>query len=666
MIKTLFDNSNYKNFIKTDPEKVLNISFHETVKMLSCLMSKEDLKKAFDINIFYPSPVKDFKNGNWIKKNKIIGINPRIARTYFGIIKYAMTFPEESIHIMPLWEPGCDGSIYSRINWKLSEKWLDPELSDKGFDSPEKQLKLVINLLHALGKTVGFDAVPHTDKYAEEVFISPEFFEWVKLNPQRTKQLSLSKIEYNNLYEEVKTIIRGFLENNGDSNNIKIDETLLNDFYSDTIDLNLRSKLLFGLNPDTALKRRLELINLIRGNCFETIPVFEHSPCRPILFDKIVSNKGLEWAEFKVKDKPEGSVVFNSVTPYKWYEIDDQGYINIEKPNLNVWQYFIDEITNFQSEYNFDFLRADMAHVQISHSHSNKEKHLHYDNELWKKVKENVQRKVPYFATFAESFLNEYYIDAVQDMKNKAFDIILGMSNYTFLNNDYIDCIKRYRKIATESNVSPCISMITGDSDKPAGTDFWKSPNAIELRYFTMLFLDLPGYSAMGIEKRELIPKSDEEFSGLFTLDKPFKYKWGENINLLKYFQKIRKLYPEIQSKTKSQTLKWFETGSEFNACWGYYNKKNSEFSYIFMLNIDTQKSPVINLKSLTSFIDNKKYYLKPVYSVLTNLSEIKKIDLAKSYLCDNIPLADCRIYKVCSKKNNLPKIIQFLNLYTK
>lgn len=639
------------SFIKIKPEKALNWSYKETLKMLSFLLDKKAVEKTFDINNFYPSPVASCENSDWIKKAKIIGINPRIVSTYFGIIKYAMTFPEDCIHLMPLWEPGCDGGIYARLNWKLSKEWLDSDLVEHGFDTPEKQLKLVVNILHALGKTVGFDAVPHTDKFSEEVFICPEFFEWIKLNSKKTKQLFLPKVDYNRLYQDVEKVIIDYLKKNGDSENDLIDDHILNKFFTEGFGFKQRAELLFGNNPEIALKRRVELMNYVRDRGFETIPVTEHSPCRPILFDKIVKDGETNWAEFKVKDKKAGSVIFNAITPYRWYETDSQGYINPAKPILKIWQYFIDELSYFQKEYNFDFLRADMAHIQISHAHSNDEKNIYCKDELWRIIKKNIQQNIPYFATFAESFLNEYYIDAIQDMKNKDFDIILGYSHYKFLNDEYIDCIKYYRKIQEEHNFCPCISVMTGDNDVPVTINLWKSPFAIELRYFTALFLDLPSYTTMGIETRELEPSLDSEFSGPLTNWKPYKYKWGNNRSLFKFFQTIRDLYYQLQPELENQSLKWIETGSAFNSCWGYCDKETSGFSYIFMFNLSSEGISTISLKNLLTCIDESLYYLKPIYSLMEDISAIENINLDEDDFCSDIQMPDCRIYKVCSKK---------------
>jgi hypothetical protein len=187
------------NFVSIMPETAIKMSYEQSLQLLKTLVNEDELLKAFDIKNTYPSPVAAEINTNWFKKSNIIGINPRITKTFWGIIKYAMTFPENAIHILPLFESGCDNALYAPISWKLSQEFLDPDLVKIGFDTPEKQLKLIINVLHCMGKTVGFDALTHCDKFSEIVFVNPKYFEWVKLNKERTTQLFPPVVDYNTI-----------------------------------------------------------------------------------------------------------------------------------------------------------------------------------------------------------------------------------------------------------------------------------------------------------------------------------------------------------------------------------------------------------------------------------------------------------------------------------
>ena len=154
-------------YYKIKPKDCLKLDFGQSFEMLENLLSKEVLETAMNVENPFPSPVSCENNTNWCKTLKIISINPRLAKTFWGIVKYALTFPEKGVHIMPLWETGDRGSLYVQNSWNLNDEFFDKDLEKLGFSTSEEQLKLVINVLHALGKVVCFDALPHVDNFSQ-------------------------------------------------------------------------------------------------------------------------------------------------------------------------------------------------------------------------------------------------------------------------------------------------------------------------------------------------------------------------------------------------------------------------------------------------------------------------------------------------------------------
>lgn len=629
-----------KKYIIEIPEiqikKPLNVIFKE----LKNLLGLTEFEKALNLNNSYPSPVQNNQNSSWLKKSKIIGINPRIIKTYFNIVKYAMTFPEDTIHIMPLWEVGCDGGIYARTNWKLNSQWLDSKLVDLGYDTPEKQLKLTVNLLHAIGKRVGFDAVGHTDKFSEEVFIVPECFEWIKLDETKTKQIKYQDSE--EVYTILKETIINFLKINKKANGVDFD-TNFNFFGSETL-YEERVEILFGTDLDTRTQRRISLMNYVRENGFETIPVTEHAPCRPITFLGIQQNENGNFADFEIKNKDGNAIIFNALTPYRWYKIDKYGYPDINKPITETFEYFFNKISEFQKEYNFDFLRADMAHNQISHAHISEKKDENYDSEMWKLLKAHIQTKnnIPYFSTYAEAFLSKYYIGGYSDMKNKNFDIVLGTSNFMFLNEEFVKLIKHYSTIEKNYNFSPCIVSITNDSDKKENNKYHQSPLANEIRYFIQLmYSSMAGYTGMGFEIRNNIPQYDSEFSGAYTNYQADDYKWGQNGSLFKTITKIRKIYSQIITEdTKSVFL---SSPSDSSLVW--VNYQGNEPKYLFAVNFDGSKENKDIYYEIPSLLSFKEKKLKPVFSLKSCILKHQTIS-ADCGIIKNIDFGDAIIYK--------------------
>lgn len=547
---------------KKTPADCLNLSFEQSVDILKKKISQKELDKAFDISKSYPSPIVNSKDTAWAKTAKIVGINPRITKTFWGIVKYAISFPEEAIHIMPLWETG-DGSLYVQNSWKVNPEFLDDDLIKLGFKTPESQLKLIINVLHAMGKIAGFDCLPHVDSFSEIVLSNPKYFEWIKLNEEKTAQIT--DIDYNLIYKDVEEIIINHL--NAPHNLFELDE-------------EKRLNIIFPKNADN-FERRMELRNVIREKGYETIPVVEHAPMRPVLFDKIVNNGSENWAEFKVPGKLKEAKIIGSVTPYKWYKIDKQGFPVKNGIEDDVWDYFINHMTNFQREYNFDFLRADMAHNQISHSHQ--ENSTDYNmKEFWCVLKEKIREEKPYFVTFAEAFYGDYYIDGIQDMENKNFDIVLGYMNFKDINEDYFNWLNDFLNPFRENfNFSPCVTTFTNDCDLEINQHFFDNNQNNEMRFFLSLFLNLPGYMGMGFETKSLNPSNKNEFSNQYIRKQDEDYVFGENNELFNFITQMREFYIKYKSIIKNAELNLLELNNKDSFCFMYDEK------LIFLVQLD-------------------------------------------------------------------------------
>ncbi len=138
---------------------------------------------------FYPehtvtTPLAGMGTTEWMKTANCVGINVRTIDSFWNIIPYAFTLPkaQRAIHILPIWEPGVVASLYGMSSWNINPEFYSPALSlvFPHLNTVEKQLKVVINILHLSGRVVGMDVVPHTDRYSEQVLTNPQYFEWIQ------------------------------------------------------------------------------------------------------------------------------------------------------------------------------------------------------------------------------------------------------------------------------------------------------------------------------------------------------------------------------------------------------------------------------------------------------------------------------------------------------
>ena len=628
----------FKNCTKFElisPNDILAIDCKTLKELLIDMLGDDTFHQAYQCDYLVKSLISSFKNSNWLKKSKIIGVNPRALGSFINIVKYALTFNENAIHIMPFFETGHQGSLYVQNSWRISDEYLDKELFKDGFDTSKKQLKLTINLLHAMGKAVGFDVLPHVDSFSEIVFLNPKYFEWAKLNNDKSSQLFAPEIDYNKIYLEVEYEIKNFVKNRQPEHNSDIDTLFKKNTSEDE-----RHSIIFGNDPTKWEEIRIALLHHIRSKGYETLPVVEHAPTRPITFEKIIKSSNHNWAQFRVKNKAKDAVILGCVTPYKWYKIDSEGFADTSKPEDEVWDYFINKYKNIQKEFNFDFIRADMAHNQISHSSKNAENLC--GREFWKELKHSIQKNSPYFATLAEAFYNTYYIDGYSDMINKDFDVVLGNLNYKFLDQDYINHIKDFIQIYPQHfTFAPCICTFTNDADKKENNIFYQSPLANEIRIFCAYFLELPSYMGMGYELRNLLPKTKSEYSFNYIkkMDKP--YKWGKNEEFLSSVFEMREIFAKIKEEISEPMIKLCNTNS-VSLAWLYCGK-NSIPQYLFCFNLELDKNEVeINL---SNNCQNK--FLKGLYSNV--FSDFDKINFSipknNKIKLDNFPIGSCAIF---------------------
>ncbi len=613
---------NQYNFYPLKPKDCLDITFEQSFAMLKQIVGEKELNRAFDISTPYPSPIVNQKDTKWCQTAKIIGINPRLTKTFWGIIKYAMTFSENCVHIMPLWTTGDRGSLYVQTSWRLNEEFLDPNLIEKGYKTPEQQLKLTINVLHAMGKIAGFDVLPHVDNFSEITLLNPKFFEWAKLNEQKTSQLFAPDVDYNTIYKEVESII--IKATNAPYNLFELDE-------------RERENFIFPQNSDRT-SIRINLMNKIREAGLEPLPVAEHAPMRPVVFQKIEHSGGQSWAVFDVKNRSSAAKVIGCVTPYKWYKIDDNGYPIQNTVEQEVWDYFSDKINDFQQEYNFDFLRADMAHNQIAHSHNCEEKNENEQQEMWAYLKDKINRTKPYFGILAEAFYNTYYINGIADMINKKVDIVLGNMNFQYLNKEYVDTIDDYLRPFRENfPFYPCICTFSNDGDLKEHSVYFQSEEANEARFFISMFLNLPSYTGIGYETKKLKPQNENEFSNEYVKIQEKPYLWGDNDILFEQITQMRELYVKYKTIIDSAHLDLIATDNENSLVWTYSTNEKLKLLFVVNLNPDEQ---TIQFALPASMRDAKMVYTNSQYDEISASVE------QKVFTIENIYIGECAVFE--------------------
>ncbi|GAB3751149.1 alpha-amylase family protein [Spirosoma pomorum] len=563
------------------PEQAVQFSVYQTLDILFKRLGSDTLRRALDPAQTVASPVSQYPDGNWLKRSNMVGVNIRTIGSFWKLINYVLTLPasHDSIHLLPIWEPGVVGSLYGMVSWEINPEFFDVELAQyvPALNTVEKQLKAVTNLLHALGRTVGMDVIPHTDRFSEMVLACPSLFEWVQRGEKTGEPDKL--IDHKScVYRYVEDSIWQWLKVQGAADGAPLTFPKEEFFSTEltTLTNDRRSQMLFGSVADYGgrLARRLALIRHLVAQGFETLPMTMAPPYRGLHIDPLdftVDDYGQTWYQYAF-DKPEAmSRVFGPLARYRFYESKDDNKdweLDFDRPNLAAWTYLNQKISDCQRSYNFDFMRGDMAHVQMRPAGVPASPDEYYDP--LRAVKKYVQANgVPYFGFFAETFLappdTMAYGDEADHLDAIEADSTLGdLQSLVIGSSEFQQQFKLYDTLRRTHHFAPNFTVMTADKDDPRFDEFYRTGNLF--RYFTALFLtDMPSYVGLGFEVRNLHETrgANEEYTKLYVFqigddrqtDKvthgPFE--WGQNAEQFAAIGRIRafaeQIWPEIVGK---------------------------------------------------------------------------------------------------------------------
>ncbi|MCU0346948.1 MAG: hypothetical protein MUC59_08380 [Saprospiraceae bacterium] len=589
------------------PQTAVNLPITQTISILKNRLGEDVFQNSIDPTIVYnhrpPNPQSAVRESAIAN---LVGINVRTIQSFWNVVKYTLTIPasQSAIHLLPIWEPGVVSSLYGMASWNINPEFFSQELYEAfpHLDTVERQLKACVNLLHAMGKTVGMDVIPHTDRYSEIVLANPHYFEWLQRN-------GLQIVDHSaNLHEKVQAAILDFLDKHG-ANGLQYPNEP-SEFFGENFGEAKRILVLFGTQRDYQGRgeRRAALMDFLFRQGYEPAPATMAPPYRGLMVDIrpeacTVDEAGREWRDYTIMQPTPESRVFGPLTRYKFYEcLDDNEYweLDFDSPKKEVWQYFTEKYAQVAREYGFDFMRGDMSHVQPRAEGTPAQPGEFYDP--LGAVKLRIQQDNPRFYYFAESFLAPAnvlaYGDEVDHLEAAGAETTLGdLQSMVVGSPDFLQNFRLYLDIKDTRRVTPCFTMMTGDKDDPRFDKFYLGGN--EARFFIGLFLpDMPSYMGLGFECRDVhvAPAPNEHYTKLYV----FKigtgpkathgpYLWGKNEALFGNLLKIRAFAEQFLPKIENSKVRWLlppdATGHKKLIAWTLEEKP--EFVFVANLDID-------------------------------------------------------------------------------
>ncbi|OAV44553.1 hypothetical protein [Lewinella sp. 4G2] len=604
------------------PEAAVRMPLPQLLGILRQRLGEETLSNCLDPDQTFPSPVAEEKNGDWLRQTNTVGVNVRTIGSFLEVVKYALTLPDHirGVHLLPIWEPGVVGSLYGMASWQLNTEFYSQELYAAGIGKLEDQLRVCVNLLHALGKVVGMDVIPHTDRYSEMVLANPDHFEWL----QRWDTKIVDHRAY--LHEDVQGAIYDWLIARGPAA-----EAYATVGHLWQLAEAKRLLLLFG-HPEDYLgrqRRRTDLVDWLFRRGYEPVPATMAPPYRGIEVDSspaaiTVDAAGHAWRDYRITEPQTMSRVFGPLTRYKLYgrQNDNRDWaIDFESPRFWVWNYLTGHYARQQAAYNFDFMRGDMSHVQMRPEGVPPAAEIDDFYDPLRAVKKHIQRSAPHFAYFAESFLTPdgfmAYGSEAEHLERSEAEVTLGDLQSTIPGgSEFWERLDHYLDVAATTEVTPAWTVITGDKDDPRFDAFHHHGEVA--RMFAGLFLGrLSLYYSLGFAQRDrhFERAPNEVYSKLYVFqeergDKAVSgpFRWGGNLDLFVALTKLHQFAAGILAhlgpvkilRQGPDALVWLRTASD------------GEGAYLLVANFAVPSETSIKVKGLGAYTSADLIFSSP------------------------------------------------------
>lgn len=642
------------------PEQAVQMPAVQLAYILEKKFGQQDFFRAINPDNTIDSPVQSYDNGEWLKTVNMVGINVRTINSFWNVIKYALTLPkaQSSVHLLPIWECGVVASLYGIASWNINPEFFDRELATvfPHLNTVEKQLKIVINLLHLMGKTVGMDVIPHTDRYSEITLANPQFFEWLQ-----RKEFEITD-HSENLHEKVQEAILDFLYQHGGTFSEHYPRQKEKFFDNDIFPEEHRLRFIFGekSNLEGRNIRRNQLINHLFSMGYEPVPATMAPPYRGLAVDhreeaKTVDEDGRVWRDYVITKPQEMSRVFGPLARVKLYECKNNNIdweIDFTKPRKRVWEYMAQKYLGFANQYGFDFMRGDMSHVQMNPASTPANPDIYYD--IHKYIKAKIIEQKAYFGYFAESFLAPpnvmAYGNEESHLEGSDTDTTLGdLQSMVVGTEQFVSEFARYHDLLNTRNFAPNFTIMTADKDDPRFDSFYLKGN--EVRMFITLFLtDMPSYMGLGFEQRDahISPAPNENYTKLYVFqlsegDKATHstYKWGQNGELFKNLSVLKNISEKINHSIENQAITWLIepdlTGKNKLIAW---TQKHNP-AYIFVANLNMEDDLLEEKLNFMNAVDDTKLF----YSNKNN--EAWQNEEPIMVQTNHLEKGECRIYKI-------------------
>ncbi len=519
-----------KNYIKMLPSEALNIDDGVICKFYLTLGQEKFSSDGVS------SPVENYEDSSWMYHSDFCFINVRalgkeqdITGNFLDAMKLIPVIRANSIHLSPFFDCALT-NLYAVDSLRIITKdVLSAELLEGGIE-PDEQLLLLMDAIHILNKTAGFDLEPHTSQFSRIVLEHPEHFRWIRLDKKKTglyKETThtemLSEEGQEKIQKEVNKIIKKILK----EHKLKTVEDL-------------------SCGVEILRKAHSEITTKLIDSGLWTLPSQTWGGVGLPEFDfynTVDNHPDFIYLDAKGEDQHEHS--FGMLTPYKFYTNLPFNTVpkedNLPSVKEDTVEFFKGVFPDIQKRYKFDYVRLDYVD-HVFDSTVNESWDIPVSDRMTPQILSDVLGASRVNKKFTGAMAERMGCD-VKDYKKLGFDLILGNTMLTTMHSGYVrylfDLEEEIKASIAEGGVpsSVLFAVDTHDSGHPL---FWTvpmsevvGPEGMHLRHFLSRFTwtgkgRRPKYEVIGNQDlsyglyeannklKSMVWKSDKDYNDLY------------------------------------------------------------------------------------------------------------------------------------------------------
>jgi hypothetical protein len=481
------------------------------------------------------SVVRNQANSNWMQTTDFCFLNIRAlgtgdgdsaTGTFLDALKVLPTLRAQSIHLAPFFDCVFDNIYALEDLYIFNEDLIHTGMQEAGIKASH-QLKALVDGIHLLDKTVGFDLEPHTGQFSRVVVSFPAYFRWIALDSEK------KRLRDNMTMEEILTqAAQGWI--------VQKVEEIRTKHLSES---GLQSLQDVSSGADTVRECHGNIVKDLIDQGFWTIPCHTWSGAGVPRYKSYHETDNYPIFEYlSVDGTDQSGEAFGLLTPYRFNAPLPVNQIpskdEAPQPQEEVWNFFQNIFTRMREFYHFDFIRLDYAdHVfdSVSEEDPNLVIADRMTPALIKEALAYNREDTPYVGAMAERLG-----DNIAPYAELGFDLILGSDSLMDITPHYLRYhFEKHQKLVqlNEGKTHKMGILFAVDTHDTGHPYFWKETPAerfgakgMGLRHFLSRFGSpgegyRPKYECIGNqdlsyglypannERKHLIWKNDQEYN---------------------------------------------------------------------------------------------------------------------------------------------------------